>query len=112
MKRVTGCLTPPSFVPLQTPSRYVSRVPASPNHRVQEYSSYSSTSTSSSSANGGRPVTESRTTERKYESGPYGVNYCTERSSTTGNGPAGYSYSSTTSGRLPGGTYRHFSYRV
>ncbi|XP_067616147.1 protein anoxia up-regulated-like isoform X5 [Eurosta solidaginis] len=38
-------------------------------------------------------------------------NYNTERTSTTGAGPGGYSYSSTTSGTLPGGTkYRHYSY--
>ncbi|SPP83221.1 Hypothetical predicted protein, partial [Drosophila guanche] len=56
--------------------------------------------------------TYSSTVEKTSRSGPGGsYNYSTERTSTTGAGPGGYSYSSTTSGNLPGGTkYRHFSY--
>ncbi|XP_018801940.1 PREDICTED: uncharacterized protein LOC108976940 isoform X9 [Bactrocera latifrons] len=58
--------------------------------------------------------TYSSTVESSSRFGPGGsYNYSTERTSTTGAGPGGYSYSSTTSGNLPGGTrYRHFSYRV
>ncbi|XP_022913085.1 protein anoxia up-regulated-like isoform X14 [Onthophagus taurus] len=87
----------------------------------QQYSySYQSTSERSSGDPYSRPVTRSYTnTERVSRTsgdGPGGYSSTSERSSRSyGDGPGGYhsSYSSTTAGRLPGGTsYRHYSYRV
>lgn len=112
---------------LQSPRHYVVRDSPDRSHRSAEeqYSySYSSTSESSSASRYGdpysRPVTSSysssESVKRTAGSGPGSYTYSTERSSrSVGDGPGGYhsSYSSTTSGRLPGGTsYRHYSYRV
>ncbi|KMZ04371.1 protein anoxia up-regulated isoform X4 [Drosophila kikkawai] len=94
------------------------------SHRSRASSDYSYTSKSSvekssydsSNPHSYRPErsTYTSTVEKTSRSGPGGsYNYSTERTSTTGAGPGGYSYSSTTSGNLPGGTkYRHFSYHV
>lgn len=87
----------------------------------QQYSySYQSSTESRSGDPYSRPVNRSYTTServsRSSDAGPSAYSYSTERSSRSyGDGPGGYqsSYSSTTSGRLPGGTsYRHYSYRV
>lgn len=90
---------------------------------AEEVYSYSYSSNVESSRAGdpySRPTTRSYSTtesvNRSSASGPGSYSYSTERSSrSTGDGPGGYhsSYSSSTSGRLPGGTsYRHYSYRV
>jgi len=102
---------------VSTPRVYLtSERPGQHQTRNHEYS-YSSTVESRTNSNdpyvGNRSQSSSYTTERNSRSGPGGYNYTTERSSTSGAGPGGYSYSSTSSGRLPGGnTYRHYSYRV
>jgi len=103
-----------------TPSRHYSvrDEPSGRRAAEQQYSySYSSKTESSRDSNNpySRPEHSSytSTTERRSEAGPGGYNYTTDRSSTTGSRPGDYSYSSTASGRLPGGnTYRHYSYRV
>lgn len=104
----------------QTPRHYVVRdSPDRPRRAEEQYSySYNSESTSRSSDPYSRPTTRSysSTNESVQRSGgPGNYSYSTERSSRTGDGPGSYhsSYSSTASGRLPGGTtYRHYSYRV
>lgn len=101
----------------QTPRYYtVTDTTSGPRRAEQNYSySYSSTSERSSNSNDpySRPQSYSSTVERKTRAGPSGDYYNTESRTTTGGGPGGYSYSSTSSGRLPHGTsYRHYSYRV
>lgn len=107
---------------LQTPSRHYvvrdepSRV-AKSAEQVYSYS-YNSSSDSSNpySSPSSRSYTSSESVSRSTTGGPGGYSYSSERTSRTrGDGPGGYSssYSSTTSGVLPGGTrYRHYSYRV
>jgi len=82
--------------------------------------SYSSDSSSRSGDPYSRPQVRSsssvETVSRSSTGGPGGYSYTSERSSRNrGDGPGGYqsSYSSTSTGNLPGGTsYRHWSYRV
>ncbi|KAL3288848.1 hypothetical protein HHI36_003295 [Cryptolaemus montrouzieri] len=108
---------------LQSPRHYVVRDSPDRSRRAAEevYSySYSSNSESRSADPYSRPSTRSysssESVNRSSTGGPGGYSYSSERSSRSrGDGPGGYSssYSSTTSGRLPGGTtYRHYSYRV
>lgn len=87
----------------------------------EQYSyTYSSNVESRSGDPYSRPQTRSYSTServnRSSDYGPGNYSYSTERSArSSGDGPGGYqsSYSSTSSGRLPGGTsYRHYSYRV
>ncbi|CAH0384368.1 unnamed protein product [Bemisia tabaci] len=106
----------------QTPRHYVVTDSADRPRRAEEqYSySYSSESVSRSSPNSAPTRSYSTTSERvnkSYGGGPGSYNYSTERSSRSSDSgrPGSYhsSYSSTTSGRLPGGTtYRHFAYRT
>lgn len=123
VSKPTIAIPPPTHFPSQTPSTSTSRyynvhsaTPTQPRRADEQYSySYSSTSESTSGRPGSRPQTSTstETTERRRETGPGGYSYNTDRTTTTGAGPKGYSYSSTTSGRLPYGTnYRHYSYRV
>lgn len=110
---------------LQSPRYYTVRdSPDRSRRAAEEQYSYSYNSTSESSNRYGDPYSRpsvssyasSETVKRSAGSGPGSYSYSTERSERTrGDGPGGYSssYSSTTSGRLPGGTsYRHYSYRV
>lgn len=108
---------------LQSPRHYVVRdSPDRSRRAAEEQYSYSYTSESSSRSGDpySRPVASSyvssESVKRSSGGGPGAYSYSTERSSRSyGDGPGGYhsSYSSTTSGRLPGGTsYRHYSYRV
>lgn len=96
----------------------MSDAPNRPRTAEQQYSySYNSKSETTRDSNNpyGRPERSSHTatTERKTTSGPGGYNYSTERSSTAGSRPGDYSYSSTASGRFPGGTqYRYYSHRI
>lgn len=119
----------------ETYSRYPSRAPVTSysvttprlylsterpgSHRSIQKSESSYTYKSASSASNdpySRPEhsSYSSTYENSSRSGLGGnYNWTTERTSTTGSGPGGYSYSSSASGRLPGGTsYRYYSYRV
>lgn len=106
-----------------TPRHYVVNDIADRPRRAEEQYSYSYSSSSEKVASPsyrGPPTrsyqSSSETVRKATGSGPGSYNYSTERSSrATGDGPGGYhsSYSSTTSGRLPGGTsYRHYAYRV
>lgn len=91
---------------------------------AEEVYSYSYNSNTDSSNRYGdsysRPQVRSSSTvesvTRSSTGGPGGYNYTSERSSRSrGDGPGGYhsSYSSTSTGNLPGGTsYRHWSYRT
>ncbi|XP_018332674.1 protein anoxia up-regulated isoform X13 [Agrilus planipennis] len=111
---------------VSSPGRYyVVRDSPERTRRAEEQYSYSYSSKQERSSTSGdpyssRPVTRSYTNServvRSSDGGPGSYSYSTERSSRNyGDGPGGYhsSYSSTTSGRLPGGTsYRHYSYRV
>ena len=84
------------------------------------YSSSTERSSNSSDPYSYRPTTRSystsETVNRSTGSGPGGYSYSSDRTArSSGDGPGGYSssYSSVSSGRLPGGTsYRHYSYRV
>lgn len=112
----------------QTPRHYVVRdSPDMPRRAEEQYSySYTNEATSNRAVSSIDPRTyrpeiknsshSSESVSRNYGTGPgSNYSYSTERSSRSGDGPGSYhsSYSSTTSGRLPGGTtYRHFSYRV
>lgn len=124
-KKGKGLSPHTSFCFLQSPRHYVVRdSPDRSRRSAEEQYSYSYQSTSESSNRYGDPYSRpsvsshvsSETVKRSSGSGPGSYSYSNERSSRSyGDGPGGYSssYSSTTSGRLPGGTsYRHYSYRV
>lgn len=105
---------------LQTPRYYRVTDTTHPRSAEQQYS-YSYSSTSQTTRDSNNPYGSSRperssytsTAERKSTAGPGGDYYTSERTSSTGSRPGDYSYSSTSTGRLPHGTnYRHFSYRV
>ncbi|KAF6216603.1 hypothetical protein GE061_000947 [Apolygus lucorum] len=102
-----------------TPRHYV--VTDTPERRAaEEQYSYSYSSEDSRRSGSGVPSrnysSSSESVLRSSGGGPGAYSYSTERSSRSSSGyPGSYhsSYSSTSSGRLPGGTsYRHFSYRV
>lgn len=112
-----------SYLLPQVPRHYVVHDTPDRARRAAEeqYSySYSASSENRSGDPYSRPQTRSyATSERVSRSSDYGpgnYSYTTERTArSSGDGPGGYhsSYSSSTAGRLPGGTsYRHYSYRV
>nr|CAD7425000.1 unnamed protein product [Timema monikensis] len=117
----------PTAISTTTPRHYVVTDNVErPRHAEEQYS-YSYTSEKkkeSSSSPYSSPYSSlptrnysssSERVSRATGSGPGSYSYNTERSTRSSDYPGSYnsSYSSTTSGRLPGGTsYRHFSYRV
>ncbi|KAF7283207.1 hypothetical protein GWI33_001174 [Rhynchophorus ferrugineus] len=117
--------TSPSYSTYTTssPRHYVVTDNPDRSRRAEEVYSYSYSSTSDSSSRSGDPYSRpkassssfSESVTRSSAGGPGGYSYTSERTSRSrGDGPGGYhsSYSSTSSGNLPGGTsYRHWSYR-
>jgi len=121
--QIRVCLTWLRYVCPQTPRHYVvTDTPGTARRQAEEQYSYSysnETSSSRSDRPGALPTrsytSSSERVSRSTGSGPGSYSSSTERVSRSSDYPGSYShsYSSTSSGRLPGGTsYRHFSYRV
>uniref|UniRef100_A0A023FAY6 Putative fau protein n=1 Tax=Triatoma infestans TaxID=30076 RepID=A0A023FAY6_TRIIF len=103
-----------------SPRHYVVTDTIDRPRRAEEQYSYSYSSSEEKRQTGsGLPTrsysSSSETVARSRGGGPGSYSYSTERSSRSSDYPGSYhsSYSTTTSGRLPGGTtYRHYSYRI